>query len=161
MTARADSRRERHRIRETALQLLYQWEVAAIAIDEADDADDADDALALFWSTHPAPKTRQAGALRLARGTVGALPTIDPLIESHAEHWRPERMAVIDRLIMRLAIYEMLVERMPPAVAIDEALELARTFSGEEAVRFINGVLDAVRRDAVGAVTVEDAADSE
>ncbi|MXY24165.1 MAG: transcription antitermination factor NusB [Acidobacteria bacterium] len=158
VTARADSRRERHRIRETALQLLYQWEVAAIAMGEADDADDA---LALFWSTHPAPKTRQAGALRLARGTVGALPTIDPLIESHAEHWRPERMAVIDRLIMRLAIYEMLVERMPPAVAIDEALELARTFSGEEAVRFINGVLDAIRRDAVGAVTVEDAADSE
>lgn len=155
MTARADSRRERHRIRETALQLLYQWEVAAIAIDEANDA------LALFWSTHPAPKTRQAGALRLARGTVGALLTIDPLIESHAEHWRPERMAVIDRLIMRLAIYEMLVERMPPAVAIDEALELARTFSGEEAVRFINGVLDAVRRDAVGAVTAEDTADSE
>ena len=155
MTARADSRRERHRIRETALQLLYQWEVAAIAMDKADDA------LALFWSTHPAPETRQAGALRLARGTVGALPRIDPLIESHAEHWRPERMAVIDRLIMRLAIYEMLVERMPPAVAIDEALELARTFSGEEAVRFINGVLDAVRRDAVGAATAEDVSNGE
>lgn len=155
MTPRADGRRERHRIRETALQLLYQWEVAAIGIDETDDA------LALFWSTHPAPEARQAGALRLARGTMTALPTIDPLIEGHAEHWRPERMAVIDRLIMRLAIYEMLVERMPPAIAIDEALELAKTFSGEEAVRFINGVLDAVRRDTVGAALAEDVSNCE
>ncbi len=155
MTPRADGRRERHRIRETALQLLYQWEVAAIEIDETDDA------LALFWSTHPAPEARQAGALRLARGTMTALPTIDPLIEGHAEHWRPERMAVIDRLIMRLAIYEMLVERMPPAIAIDEALELAKTFSGAEAVRFINGVLDAVRRDTVGAALAEDVSNGE
>lgn len=155
MTPRADGRRERHRIRETALQLLYQWEVAAIEIDETDDA------LALFWSTHPAPEARQAGALRLARGTMTALPTIDPLIEGHAEHWRPERMAVIDRLIMRLAIYEMLVERMPPAIAIDEALELAKTFSGAEAVRFINGVLDAVRRDTVGAALAEDVSSGE
>lgn len=155
MTPRADGRRERHRVRETALQLLYQWEVAAIEIDETDDA------LALFWSTHPAPEARQAGALRLARGTMTALPTIDPLIEGHAEHWRPERMAVIDRLIMRLAIYEMLVERMPPAIAIDEALELAKTFSGAEAVRFINGVLDAVRRDTVGTALAEDVSNGE
>ena len=155
MTRRADSRRERHRVRETALQLLYQWEVAAIGVD------DADDSLALFWSTHPAPEARQAGALRLARGTMAALPTIDPLIEGHAEHWRPERMALIDRLIMRMAIYEMLVERTPPAIAIDEALELAKTFSGEGAVRFINGVLDAVRRDTVAAAPAEDASDSE
>ena len=155
MTARAAGRRERHRVRETALQLLYQWEVAAIGMDEADDA------LALFWSTHPAPQARQSGALRLARGAMEALSAIDPLIERHAEHWRLERMPVIDRLIMRLAIYEMLMERLPPAIAIDEALELARTFSGEEAVRFINGVLDAVRRDAAGVAAAEDASDRE
>ena len=70
-------------------------------------------------------------------------------------------MALIDRLIMRMAIYEMLVERTPPAIAIDEALELAKTFSGEGAVRFINGVLDAVRRDTVAAAPAEDASDSE
>ena len=155
MTRRADSRRERHRVRETALQLLYQWDVTGTRID------DADDDLALFWSAHPAPEARQAGALRLARGTMAALPTIDPLIESHAEHWRLDRMALIDRLIMRMAIYEMLMERTPPAIAIDEALELAKTFSGDGAVGFINGVLDAVRRDTVGAASAEDASDHE
>ncbi len=155
MTPRADGRRERHLIRETALQLLYQWDVAAIGID------DADDALALFWSTHPAPEMRQAGALRLARGTMAALSTIDPLIEGHAEHWRPERMVLIDRLIMRMAIYEMLIDRTPPAVAINEALELAKTFSGEGAVGFINGVLDAVRRDTVDTAPAEGDADGE
>ena len=155
MTPRADSRRERHLIRETALQLLYQWKVAEIEVD------DADDALALFWSTHPAPEIRQAGALRLARGTLSALSTIDPLIEGHADHWRPERMALIDRLIMRMAIYEMLVDRTPPAVVINEALELAKTFSGDGAVGFINGVLDAVRRDTVDTASAEGDADGE
>ncbi len=155
MTSRAQSRRERHRTRETALQLLYQWQVAEIGIDEADDA------LALFWLTHPAPEARQAGALRLARGTLAALPTIDPLIESHAENWRPERMALIDRLIMRMAIYEMLVERMPAAIAIDEALELAKTFSGEGAVGFINGVLDAVRRQTLDPAPAKDGSGNE
>ena len=61
--------------------------------------------------------------------------------------WRPERMAVIDRLILRMAVGEMLGDRQtPPAVIINEALELARTFSTEDAVKFINGVLDAIRK---------------
>ena len=72
---------------------------------------------------------------------------IDPLIAETAERWRPERMAVLDRLILRMAVGEMLRDRgTPPAVIINEALELARTFSTEESVKFINGMLDAIRK---------------
>ena len=73
---------------------------------------------------------------------------IDAILTAHAQNWRVERMAVIDRLVLRLAIYEMLAEAETPArVIINEALELARTYSGDEAVGFVNGVLDAVRKE--------------
>ena len=137
---RTDSARERHRARETALQLLYQWDVGRIGAGEIDDA------LDLFWTVHPAPAPRRELALGLARGAVSALPKIDLLIGRHTDNWRSERLAVVDRLIMRLAVYELLFEKTPAAVVINEALELAKTFSGERAVAFINGVLDAVRR---------------
>ncbi len=138
--SRTDNSRERHRARETALQLLYQWDVGRIG------AGDLDDALDLFWTVHPAPAPRRELAVGLARGAVAALPEIDALIARHIDNWRSERLAVVDRLIMRLAVYELLFERTPAAVVINEALELAKTFSGERAVSFVNGVLDAVRR---------------
>lgn len=140
---RADSARERHRARETALQLLYQWDVGRIGASEIDDA------LDLFWVVHPVPEQRRKMALGLARGAVSALSEIDLLIAQHTDNWRSERLAVVDRLIMRLAVYELLFEKTPPAVVINEALELAKTFSGDRAVAFINGVLDAVRRAIV------------
>ncbi len=140
MTADPGSRRERHRARETALQLLYQWDVGRLG------PGDRDAALDLYWAVHPAPAPRRVRALSLAQGAAGALETIDPLIAQHTDNWRPERLAVVDRLIMRLAVYELLSGETPPAVVINEALELAKTFSGERSVAFINGVLDAVRR---------------
>ena len=83
----------------------------------------------------------------LVAGTVGRVAEIDELITAHLKNWRIERTAIIDRLVLRLAIYELLTETDTPAkVIINEALELARTFSGEEPVPFINGVLDAVRK---------------
>src|SRR5262249_54974230 len=86
-------------------------------------------------------------ASTLAHDTVARLAVIDPLVAETAERWRPERMAVIDRLILRMAIAEMLGDQQtPPPVVINEALELARTFSTEDAVKFINGMLDAVRK---------------
>jgi N utilization substance protein B len=89
----------------------------------------------------------RAFASALARDTVDRLPAIDPLIADTAQRWRPERMAVLDRLILRMAICELMRDRAtPPAVVINEALELARTFSTEESVKFINGMLDAVRK---------------
>ena len=89
----------------------------------------------------------QTFATRLADGVADGIAQLDPVISEAAEHWRIERMNVMDRLILRLAVFEFQQEpETPGKVIINEALELARTFSGDESVRFINGVLDAIRR---------------
>ncbi len=80
----------------------------------------------------------------LALGTVQGVQQIDDLIGKHSEHWRIDRMPVVDRNILRLAIYEMSKMATPSAVVIDQALELARRFAGDESIGFLNGVLDAV-----------------
>lgn len=122
--------------------MLYQWEVGRTSID---------DVLRTF-RFHDAPGDAASSdlggfAVRLATGVTGDVGNIDPVIVEAAEHWRLERMNVIDRLILRLAVYEFLHEPETPArIVINEALELARTFSGDDAVRFVNGVLDAIRR---------------
>ena len=131
----------RHRAREAALQILYQWEIG-----KADVAHAAATFFNLQWpdADEPPDALRQF-AVTLARETVERLPAIDPLIAETAERWRPERMAVIDRLILRMAICELTRgDDVPHAVVINEALELARTFSTEDAVKFINGMLDAI-----------------
>jgi N utilization substance protein B len=86
-------------------------------------------------------------ATRLAAGTLSHLETLDERIRSRAEHWRIPRMAIVDRNILRLAVYEFLYEPTPRTVAINEALEIARRFSTYEATQFINGILDAIKRD--------------
>ena len=145
----ADTRR---RGREAALQMLYQWEIGRQAMPLVRTS---------FWDVGQpdaggVSDRIRAFAERLASGTSESIETIDPLIEAKAEHWRLERMPVVDRLILRMAVYEFLHEAdTPRAVAIDEALELAKRFSTPEAAKFINGVLDGVRRrldeDATGA----------
>ena len=133
----------RHRAREAALQILYQWDIGQADVSRA-----AQTFFDLQWPDQAPPADDlRAFATALARDTVARLATIDPLIADVAERWRPERMAVIDRLILRMAVGEMLGDcQTPPAVIINEALELARTFSTEDAVKFINGVLDAIRK---------------
>jgi len=135
----------RRRAREAALQILYQWEIGKIDVAQA-----ADTFFTLQWAdaTPPSDELRE-WAERLAAETVAQLDAIDRLIAETAEHWRPERLAVIDRLVLRLAIGELVRApdtKTPAAVVIDEALELARTFSTEDAVKFINGMLDAIRK---------------
>jgi N utilization substance protein B len=134
----------RTQAREAALQILYMWEVGGTQPVAAVEA---------FFQEHEPEATEPvtAFATRLALGTMADIEGLDLVIERHARHWRIERLAVIDRLILRLAIWEMRHEAgTPPAVVINEALELARKFSSDESVRFVNGVLDAVRRqDAV------------
>ena len=83
---------------------------------------------------------------QLARGTVANALRIDQQIQDKAENWRLSRMAVVDRNILRLAIYELSLNLVPAPVIIDEAIELARQFSNDEAAAFINGLLDAVNR---------------
>jgi N utilization substance protein B len=133
----------RHRAREAALQILYQREIGG-----ADVARSAATLFDLQWPDQdPASPELRAFASSLAADTVERLGAIDALIAETAERWRPERMAVLDRLILRLATCEMLRPGgAPPPVVINEALELARTFSTEESVKFINGMLDAIRK---------------
>jgi N utilization substance protein B len=134
---------KRHRAREAALQVLYQWEIGKLDVGRA---------IETFFTEQwadaaPASEDLQRFAASLARETVTRLEVIDRLIAETAERWRPERMPVIDRLILRMGIGELLSgPETPHAVVINEALELARTFSTEDAVKFINGMLDAVRK---------------
>lgn len=130
----------RHRSRQQALQILYVWDIRRQPVEE------------ILRSLHGALADDETKlepdpfAEQLVRGAVAAVGEIDRRILEHSEHWRLERMSVVDRNILRLAIYEMLRCETPHPVVIDEALELARRFSGEQSVPFINGVLDAVHR---------------
>jgi transcription antitermination protein NusB len=133
----------RHRAREAALQMLYQSEVGRAGAYET---------IATFWPAND-PDGELDEDLRgfangLVRDTLERVPDLDRRLAEHAHNWRVERMAVIDRLVLRLAACELLTRaETPPKVIINEALELARTFSGEESVPFVNGVLDSLRKD--------------
>ncbi|MCR4374385.1 MAG: transcription antitermination factor NusB [Acidobacteria bacterium] len=133
----------RHQAREAALQALYFWDVGGAAPDEALDG--------VFAEHLPdAPETVRGFAETLVRGTVLAHQDIDALIDKQANHWRLERLAVIDKLILRMAVWELQHQPdTPPAVIVNEALELARTFSADESVKFVNGVLDGIRRSLI------------
>ena len=133
----------RHRARKAAVQMLYQWEVGRSAMP---------DVMQTFW-LHNQPATasllddHRVFAEKLATGVADTVGNLDPVIVEAAEHWRIERMDVMDRLILRLAVYELLHETTTPSrVIINEALELARTFGNDDSVRFVNGILDAIRR---------------
>ena len=134
---------KRHRARESALQILYQWDVGKIEVARA-----VETFFTEQWpDVQPPSDELRALASALALDTVARLEAIDRLIADTTERWRPERMAVVDRLVLRLAVCELLRDSTTPhAVIINEALELARTFSTEEAVKFINGMLDAIRK---------------
>ncbi|HSC78143.1 MAG TPA: transcription antitermination factor NusB [Candidatus Acidoferrales bacterium] len=130
----------RRKARECALQLLYQWE---------GDRPEPTSLLAAFWKGRDEPAATRQFAEQLFLGAVAALDEIDPLIAARSEHWKLERMAAIDRSLLRLAVYEMRSRAdVSPAVVINEALEIARRFSSADSVEFINGVLDAIRKAA-------------
>jgi transcription antitermination protein NusB len=134
--------RERRRAREAALQMLYQCEVGQSR---------PEDAIATYGEIEPAGRLNSADAeafaSELVLGTAERAGEIDPVIAASASNWRPERMAVIDRLILRMAVFQFQhVPDVPAAVVISEAVELARRFGGDESGRFVNGVLDAIRK---------------
>ena len=137
-------REPRHRAREAAVQMLYQWEIGRASMS---------DVVETFWlhddpgDTAIATDDHRTFAETLAAGVADTVASLDPVIVEAAENWRIERMNVMDRLILRLAVYEFLHQPATPSrVIINEALELARTFSDADSVRFVNGILDAVRR---------------
>ncbi|MEO5922843.1 MAG: transcription antitermination factor NusB [Bryobacteraceae bacterium] len=135
----------RHKSRQRALQVMFLWDQRKQPIEEA---------IAAFYLTlgseeeDPLPIPHDDFMEALARGASRKATEIDARITAKSSNWRIERMAVVDRNILRLAIYEIQSTETPPAVAIDEALELAREFAGDESVAFVNGVLDAVRRES-------------
>jgi N utilization substance protein B len=98
-------------------------------------------------SDDPPSDGRDAFMEELVNGASAMAPAIDLRISEKSAHWKLERMPIVDRNILRLAIYEMSRQDTPVAVVIDEALELARQFSGDESVSFINGVLDAIHKE--------------
>jgi N utilization substance protein B len=137
VTAAADPRPQARR---SALQMLYGWELARVDVDEAIDG-------YRLLQLEPPDERRDELARALVLGTVAAIDRLDALIADAVHNWRIERLSIIDRLILRLAAYELIARPETPApVVIDEALELARAFSTEDAVKFINGVLDAIRQ---------------
>jgi len=133
----------RHRSRQRALQVLFLWDLRK---------QDIDDAISEFYETLSSDEDQPKRVApdefmeKLVRGASRKAPEIDKRISEKSEHWRLERMPAVDRNILRLAVYEMNEMKTPAPVVIDEALELARQFSGDESVSFINGVLDAVHR---------------
>jgi N utilization substance protein B len=133
----------RHRSRHRAVQILFQCDVRGIAPEEA-----VRHYYTSLYSEESEEKPgRDTFMEELVDGTATRRDEIDAQIERHSEHWRVGRMAAVDRNILRLAVFELLQKKLPSPVIIDEALELARRFSGEESVGFINGVLDAIRRE--------------
>lgn len=124
--------------REHALQILFQLDMTG---------DDPETGLDLHWRGREVDDATRAFAERVVRGAIGDAVRIDVLIREASENWRLERMATVDRNVLRVAIYELVHEaETPPAVVIDEAIEIAKRFGGEESGQFVNGVLDAVKR---------------
>jgi N utilization substance protein B len=131
----------RRKARECALQMLFAADVAGTRGDQL---------VRMFWSELSDGELEpgsQEFATRLALGALAHLEEVDERIRSRAEHWRISRMALVDRNLLRLAVYEFLHESTPRTVTINESLEIARRFSTWEATQFINGILDAIKRD--------------
>jgi N utilization substance protein B len=133
----------RHRARVAALQALYECEIGGLTPQQA---------LGVLHHAGPPevddPGEREhAFVTSLVRGAMTDKDALDERIGDAAKNWRVERMAILDRLVMRLALQELLTHRdSPPRVVISEAIELARAYSGEEAAKFVNGVLDGAYR---------------
>jgi N utilization substance protein B len=126
----------RTRARERALQALYQIDVAAEGIDEA---------LAGFWkSFEPVEREVRELAEALVRGVAESRRAVDEAIEEASSNWRLDRMARVDRNVLRLAVYELLRTDVPVKVVINEAIELGKKFGSESSGAFVNGVLDKV-----------------
>ena len=133
----------RRKSREMALQMLFQSDMGK---------QDAEQVRRTFWAEHGTATAEVRGfADDLFRVATDRSGEIDGLIEKHAEHWRMERMAAVDRNLLRAAVAEMMAyPETPRAVVINEALEIARRFSSPESVHFVNGVLDSVGKELAG-----------
>jgi N utilization substance protein B len=128
----------RSKARECAFQILYQWQITGEPLAAV---------LEGFWRVRSGTPGARAMAERLARGAHASAEALDREIASAATHWRLDRIAPVDRTILRLGAYELAEERETPvAVVLDEAVELAKRFGEADSPAFVNGVLDAIRK---------------
>jgi len=122
------------------MQMLFQWDMSR---------QDPAKLEAKFWRAAKAADTTRAFANKLFEGASKDADELDALIVQHAQNWRLERIAIIDRAVLRLAIYELRIAETPPKVVLNEAVDLAKKFSSEDAGAFVNGILDAVNKALV------------
>jgi transcription antitermination protein NusB len=123
--------------------MLFQWDVTH---------DDIEQVIATFFQNQPEEVPAIVTfARQLVSGTVAHVEQIDELIRRHAENWRLDRMAIVDRNILRVSVQEFLYDReTPKTVVINEAIEIARRFSAQESPQFINGILDSIKKELEG-----------
>ncbi len=130
----------RRKAREVALQFLYQLDL--------NNESDPDERAPQFWAEHAVDVDTRGFADALVRGTKRNQAKVDGIITQYTEHWDLDRMAVVDRNILRLAVFELLWRpEVPAKVAINEAIEIAKKFGTQESSRFINGVLDRIHKE--------------
>jgi N utilization substance protein B len=128
----------RRKSREYAMQMLYQWELGGHTPEQV---------ASTFFLERRADREVEGFARELFQAAVNDIDRLDRLVRERAENWRLERMVAVDRNILRVALCELLQHpETPHSVIINEALEIARRFSGEDSVEFVNGVLDAIRK---------------
>lgn len=126
----------RRKARELALQMLFQYDISGNAPDMI---------VSTFEDLQKSKPNTREFATRIFRGTVDNLTRIDDMIQKQAENWRLSRMAVVDRNIIRMSIYEFLHEAdTPKLVIIDEAIEIAKKYGTQKSSQFINGILDGI-----------------
>jgi len=130
---------QRHKAREYALQGLYMYEVSKSSIENI---------IEFEWLDEKISKNSEKFARKLIEGVISKLENIDFIIKDYSKNWKFERISVIDKSILRLAIFELLfMEDIPSTVTINECIELGKTFGGESSGQFINGILDAVKKN--------------
>ncbi len=119
------------------MQMLFQWDMSQQDFSKLE---------AKFWKSAKAADKTRTFANKLFEGAAKDVSALDAVIVKHADNWRFERLAAIDRAILRLAVHEMGGTDTPPKVVLNEAVDLAKKFSSEESGAFVNGVLDAVHK---------------
>ena len=122
------------------MQMLFQWDMSQ---------QDPAKLEAKFWRTAKAADNTRTCANKLFEGASKEVAELDGLIVQHAENWRLERLAAIDRAVLRLAIYELRTAETPPRVVLNEAVDLAKKFSSGDSGAFVNGILDAVHKTLI------------
>lgn len=130
---------KRRKARESTLQILFQIEFDSSSLEKIVNS---------YWENIAYSEEEiRSYSTWLVEGILSHQEEIDGIIQSVSEHWRVPRMAMIDRNILRIAVFELLYEeKVAPAIVINEAIEIAKKYSGEQAGTFVNGILDAIRK---------------